>query len=122
MGTSLKHLHTSALIKLSRASGLYPECMTLRGIELLGDSAIDGGGFGDIWKGLLRGQEIAVKVLRIFRQSDKVQLLKVSLCTRDHDQLPSSWDIPGVYIRGCDLAPTEPSKCSSILRRISLGK
>ena|SRR5882762_2419391 len=77
LDVSLKHLHTSALLKLSRTSGLYPECMMLKGLELSGNSAIDGGGFGDIWKGLFKGQEIAVKILRIFSQSDKDKILKV---------------------------------------------
>jgi len=73
---SLKHSYTSALIKLSRNSSLYPECMTLKGIKLTGDSAVDNGGFGDIWKGLLKDKEIAVKVLRIVRQADKHKVLK----------------------------------------------
>jgi hypothetical protein len=46
-------------------------------IELVGKSPIDGGGYGDIWKGLLSGQEIAVKILRVFRKSEKDMLLKV---------------------------------------------
>jgi hypothetical protein len=51
--------------------------MTLKQIELVGNAAIDGGSYGDIWKGLLSGQEIAVKILRVFRKSDKDMLLKV---------------------------------------------
>jgi hypothetical protein len=76
---SLKRFHTAALIKLSCTSGLYPECMTLKGIKLVGNSALDGGGFGNIWKGLLGGQEICIKVLRIYQKSDKAKLLKVRL-------------------------------------------
>ena len=56
--------------------------MTLKGIEMVGDAAIDGGGYGDIWKGLLNGQEIAVKVLRIFHKPDKNKLLKVGSVTK----------------------------------------
>ena len=74
---SLKRFHLGALINLARSSGLYPECMILKGIELVGKAAIDGGGFGDIWKGVLGGQDIAVKVLRVYQKSDKEKLLKV---------------------------------------------
>jgi hypothetical protein len=52
--------------------------MTLKGIELAGKVAIDFGGYGDIWKGLLAGKEIAVKVLRILHKFDKDKFLKVS--------------------------------------------
>ncbi|KIM90339.1 hypothetical protein PILCRDRAFT_812075 [Piloderma croceum F 1598] len=76
MDVSLKHLYTRPLMKLSRTSGLYPECMTLKQVEWVGNSVIDGGGYGDIRKGLLNGQEIAVKILRVFRKSDKDSLLK----------------------------------------------
>lgn len=53
--------------------------MTLKGIKLVGNSALDGGGFGDIWEGLLGGQEICIKVLRVYQKSDKSKLLKVRL-------------------------------------------
>jgi hypothetical protein len=78
MNTSLKCFHLGALIKLSRASGLFPECMVLKGIELVGKAAMDGGSYGDIWKGMLGGQGVAVKVLKIYQKSDKEKLLRVS--------------------------------------------
>jgi hypothetical protein len=51
--------------------------MTLRGVELADRMAVASGGFSDIFKMLLRGQEIAVKVLKVFQRTDKVRLLKV---------------------------------------------
>jgi hypothetical protein len=60
------------------ATGLYPECLVLKGIEIIGDTA-GGGGFADIFKGRFRNQEIAVKVLRAYRKSDIEKLLKVTL-------------------------------------------
>jgi hypothetical protein len=74
---SLEHFLKRALIKLSRTSGLYPECMTLKGTKLVGKTALAAGSYGDIWKGLLGGQEICIKVLKVFQRSDKVKLLKV---------------------------------------------
>ena len=75
---ALRRRHVKALIKLSRATGLYPECLVLKGIEIIGD-AVGGGGFADIFKGRLRGQEIAVKVLKVYQKSDIEKLLKVTL-------------------------------------------
>ena len=72
-----KRRHVGALIQLSRASGLYPECMILRGIKLVGGDAVAGGGYGDVWKGSLQGQQLAVKVLKIFLKDDLTKLLKV---------------------------------------------
>lgn len=66
-----------ALIRLPRASCLYPECMALEGIEFIGGEVAQGG-FADVWKGWLRGRVICIKVLRV-RISDKFESLKVCL-------------------------------------------
>jgi len=66
------------LIRLSTATGLYPECLVLEGIKIIGNP-IGGGGFADIYKGCLLDQEIAVKVLRIYQKSDIQKLFKVML-------------------------------------------
>ena len=69
--------HVRALIKLSRKSLLYPECMNLSDISIDGDPFASGS-FGDIHKGMFRGEDIAVKVLKIFKTSDMDKLLRVS--------------------------------------------
>jgi hypothetical protein len=53
--------------------------MTLKGLKLAGRAAVAGGAFGDIWMGDLRGQQISVKILKVYQRSDKNKLLKVSL-------------------------------------------
>ncbi|KAJ7267303.1 kinase-like domain-containing protein [Mycena rebaudengoi] len=58
-----------ALIRLSRASGLHPRCFPLTGLKRVGKQ-VAAGGFGDIWKGLVGGQHVSVKVMRIFEQDD----------------------------------------------------
>jgi len=63
------------LITLCRASGLYPKCLVLDGIELIGNP-VAAGGFADVYKGRLEGQEIATKVLRVYQKSDIEKLLK----------------------------------------------
>ena len=75
---SFRRLHVATLIKLSKASGLYPKCLLLTGIEFVGDGAVDGGGFGDVWKGRFGDQFLAMKVLKVYVKSDINELLKVS--------------------------------------------
>ncbi|KAF8150329.1 kinase-like domain-containing protein [Mycena galopus ATCC 62051] len=71
----VKPLICKALLRLSHASGLYPQCFTLTGLQKVGPQ-VDGGGFGDIWKGLVHGHSVCVKIMRIF-QNDRVEdLLK----------------------------------------------
>jgi hypothetical protein len=72
-----KRRHVKALIRLSGATGLYPECLVLKEIDIIGD-AVGGGGFADIFKGQLWGQEIAVKILKVYQKSDIEKLLKVT--------------------------------------------
>ncbi|KAF8174662.1 kinase-like domain-containing protein, partial [Mycena galopus ATCC 62051] len=71
----VKPLICKALLRLSHASGLYPRCFTLTGLQKVGQQ-VDGGGFGDIWKGLVHGHTVCVKIMRIF-QNDRIKdLLK----------------------------------------------
>jgi hypothetical protein len=64
-----KPLIFKALLRLSRASGLHPRCFALHGLQK-GGQQVAAGGFGDIWKGSVRGQIVAVKVMRFFGGSD----------------------------------------------------
>ena len=66
-----------ALFQLSRKSGLYPECLVLRDLELDGAYVDVVGTFGDIRKGAIQGSAIAVKQLRI-NGSNVTKVLKVS--------------------------------------------
>jgi len=76
MEPQYKPRHVKALVKLSQASGLYPECLTLKGVEI--DALpVDGGSFVDVYRGRLNQTHIAVKVLRDDQTSDIVQLLKL---------------------------------------------
>ncbi|KAJ7113462.1 hypothetical protein C8R44DRAFT_710619 [Mycena epipterygia] len=64
-----------ALLRLSRTSGLHPKCFTLTGLQKIGEQ-MAAGGFGDIWKGLFHGQNVSVKVMRLFEDSDVAAVLK----------------------------------------------
>ncbi|KAJ7489240.1 kinase-like domain-containing protein, partial [Mycena latifolia] len=68
-------LLSKALIRLSRASELHPKCLALSGLEKVGQQ-VAAGGFGDICKGLVEGQSVAVKMMRLFRDADVKAALK----------------------------------------------
>ncbi|KAJ7778212.1 kinase-like domain-containing protein [Mycena metata] len=60
---------SKALLRLSRSSGLHPTCFTLTGMEKVGEQ-VAGGAFGDIWKGLVGGQNVSVKIMRLFKSEE----------------------------------------------------
>ncbi|KAJ7047351.1 kinase-like domain-containing protein [Mycena alexandri] len=71
----VKPLISKSLLRLSRASGLHPQCFQLPDLEKIGQQ-VAAGGSGDIWKGLVRGQIVSVKVMRIFQDKDIEAALK----------------------------------------------
>ncbi|KAF7354991.1 Protein kinase domain-containing protein [Mycena sanguinolenta] len=70
-----KTLFSKALFRLSGKCGLHPTCFTLTGLEKMGRQ-VAGGGFGDICKGLVGGQIVAVKSMRQFADDDVKASLK----------------------------------------------
>lgn len=73
-----RRLFLRVLLKLSRLSGLYPECLVRDDIRLIGKDPIAAGSFGEVWKGTGSNDEvIAVKVLRVYVRSDAEKLLRV---------------------------------------------
>ncbi|KAJ7794222.1 kinase-like domain-containing protein, partial [Mycena leptocephala] len=57
---------SKALLRISRESGLHPRCCALSGLQKIGQQ-VTGGGFGDIWQGLVRDKEFGREAL-IWRQ------------------------------------------------------
>ncbi|KAJ7785401.1 kinase-like domain-containing protein, partial [Mycena olivaceomarginata] len=53
-----------ALWRLSRDTGLHPRCFALTGLQKIGQQVV-GGGFSDIWKGLVQGQTVYVKMMLV---------------------------------------------------------
>ncbi|KAF7354918.1 Protein kinase domain-containing protein [Mycena sanguinolenta] len=75
--TKFRALFSKALLRLSGECGLHPRCFTLNGLEKVGQQ-VAGGGFGDIWKGLVGGEIVAVKSMRQFADDDvKIMAKKV---------------------------------------------
>ncbi|KAF9263061.1 kinase-like protein [Marasmius fiardii PR-910] len=76
VSTTLRPSIFKLMIRLSRKSGLHPQCLTIRGVEKLGDYPVGGGAFGDVWQGRVGQQLVCLKVIRVFNQSDVQQILK----------------------------------------------
>ncbi|KAG7089180.1 hypothetical protein E1B28_010882 [Marasmius oreades] len=76
ISTDLRSCIFNLMIRLSRKSGLHPQCLTIRGVEKQGSSPVGGGAFGDVWKGRIGQQLVCLKVLRAFETSDVKQILK----------------------------------------------
>ncbi|KAI5899651.1 kinase-like protein [Schizophyllum commune H4-8] len=61
-------VHTA--IHLTKAYDIQPERLVLKNhLQLCGGAAVNGGGFADVWKGILNGEEVCVKVIRTNRKS-----------------------------------------------------
>ncbi|KAJ7607025.1 kinase-like domain-containing protein, partial [Mycena polygramma] len=63
-----------ALVRLSSESRLHPQCFTLKGLAQ--GRLVAGGSFGDVYKGWLENHYVAVKMMRVFEESDIGALLK----------------------------------------------
>jgi serine/threonine protein kinase len=63
---SLQRLLIRTIAKLSKKSGQVPSCLMLRGVREIGEHLVDGGSFGDVWKGVVEGHVIAIKAMRFF--------------------------------------------------------
>ncbi|KAJ7718711.1 kinase-like domain-containing protein [Mycena metata] len=71
----VKPLMCKTLVALSQKSSLHPRCFSIPWVEKVGQQ-VDGGGFGDIWKGLVCGQWVSVKIMRIFEKDEVAAVLK----------------------------------------------
>jgi hypothetical protein len=75
---------------------------------------IAAGGFGDIWKGLLGGQKVSVKIMRLFRDADIKDALQVK-------RVPTPLSgythraITGIWSRSSHLAPAFSPEFTSLL-------
>ncbi|KAK1233933.1 Rho guanine nucleotide exchange factor [Marasmius sp. AFHP31] len=64
------------MLRLSKRSGLCPTCLNINHVERIGERPIDGGGFGDVWKGKIDDQLVCLKVVKVYLMSDVQKLLK----------------------------------------------
>lgn len=62
--------------RLSEKSRLHPECLVLKDVKKRGDRPKAGGSFGDVWKGVIQSEDVAIKIPRIFTESSMDKILK----------------------------------------------
>ncbi|KAL0578824.1 Rho guanine nucleotide exchange factor, partial [Marasmius crinis-equi] len=62
----------SAMLRLSKNSGLHPKCLAIQNVKKFGEFPIDAGGFGEVWKGTVgeSTQPVCLKIMKIYRDSD----------------------------------------------------
>ncbi|KAG6817813.1 hypothetical protein H0H87_003221 [Tephrocybe sp. NHM501043] len=62
------------LVKLSERSDILPASVLIRGLTLINNQPVSGGGFADIYRALYRGQEVALKHLRVRQDQDSQRI------------------------------------------------
>ncbi|KAF5353079.1 hypothetical protein D9758_008754 [Tetrapyrgos nigripes] len=76
LNARLRSKISAAMIRLAKKSELYPSCLALKNIQRVGEFPVAGGGFGEVWKGLIGKQMGCLKVVKIYDDSDIQLLLK----------------------------------------------
>ena len=68
----------NAMLRLARKSGIYPKNLVQNSVTFQGSNPLTAGRFGDVWKGTFQGQDVAIKILRLYTvKSDASQHVKV---------------------------------------------
>ncbi|KAF8077682.1 kinase-like domain-containing protein [Lyophyllum atratum] len=62
------------LVKLSETSEIIPASVLIRGLTLIDNQPVSGGGFADIYRATYRGQEVALKHLRVRQDQDSQRI------------------------------------------------
>jgi hypothetical protein len=71
------------LYQLADETKLYPNFLTLKGVELA-VQPFAGSGFADVFEGKYDSQKVCVKVIRVFGQDKQSELLRVSISSGLH--------------------------------------
>ncbi|KAF5358870.1 hypothetical protein D9757_012304 [Collybiopsis confluens] len=66
----LRNNHVGLLRFISWKFQILPSSLTIQNVEREGGTAVTGGGCADIWRGTLQGNQVCLKVLRIFVEQD----------------------------------------------------
>ncbi|KAK1221614.1 hypothetical protein PQX77_015580 [Marasmius sp. AFHP31] len=66
----------SAMLQLSKLSGLHPACLSIQNVKKVGKRPVAAGGFGDVWKGAIgdSNELVCLKVVRVYLSSDLQEL------------------------------------------------
>ncbi|KAF9459862.1 kinase-like domain-containing protein, partial [Collybia nuda] len=66
----------TAVQRLSDRSGLYPTCFNIDSVELVSETPVAHGGFGDIFQGVFNGQSVCLKTIRLYQHSQVEYFMK----------------------------------------------
>lgn len=77
------------------------------------DSALYRGGFADVWKGEYRGQDVAIKVIRTYTNSDLQKVIGVGIGCISQTINELTEPCVEVLQGGCDMEDPSASKCAA---------
>jgi serine/threonine protein kinase len=84
--------------KLSKLSGLYPQCFSLEHVNLCGDVPLAAGSFTDIYKANHNGHAVCIKVIRLYETPRVDYVLKVGLnLTSSRIHVFNSYNLQRLY-------------------------
>ncbi|KAJ7714230.1 kinase-like domain-containing protein [Mycena olivaceomarginata] len=70
LDTHIRPVILKILLKLSITSGRHPRCFALlKDLRFDGPHPVAAGSFGDVWKGVVHGETVCVKVMRFYREA-----------------------------------------------------
>ncbi|KAK1234268.1 hypothetical protein PQX77_002531 [Marasmius sp. AFHP31] len=66
----------TAMLRLSKNSGLHPTCLSIQNVKKIGKYPIAAGGFGDVWKGTIgdSSELVCLKVVKVYMLSNLEKL------------------------------------------------
>ncbi|KAG6906540.1 hypothetical protein DXG01_013248, partial [Tephrocybe rancida] len=76
LGDDFRRALIVATQRLSTKSGLYPICYELKDVIRHDNLPVTAGGFADIYKGMLEGQVVCLKTIRIYQDTQIEHVLK----------------------------------------------
>ncbi|KAJ8077744.1 hypothetical protein PM082_002177 [Marasmius tenuissimus] len=68
--TELQASTLKMMLCLSKRSGMYPKCLIVKNVKRLPGRPVGGGGFGDVYKGVIGEQTVCLKLPRIFEDTE----------------------------------------------------
>ncbi|KAF7308507.1 Protein kinase domain-containing protein [Mycena chlorophos] len=75
---SLLHLVARPLlVKLSESSGMLPASLFIHGVRRTDQDALFGGAFGDIYRAMYKGRQVALKRMRVFQPDSELEWQKL---------------------------------------------
>ncbi|KAK1219991.1 hypothetical protein PQX77_017263 [Marasmius sp. AFHP31] len=76
LSPKLRPTVVTAMLRLSKNSGLHPTCLLIQNVKKIGKYPIAAGGFGDVWKGTIgdSSELVCLKVVKVYMSSNLEKL------------------------------------------------